>query len=105
MHKWCDSLETNFGLRPTMEDISGPIQDWFTRNNKSWVDYDAYNQCRRYMVSVGRWPETCLTEVEKFNLSAEACDTSRMTHEERRTFNIRAKMAEDADRARFGNRR
>jgi hypothetical protein len=103
LHKWCDSLEANFGFRPTMEDISGPIQDWFTRNNKSWVDYDAYNFCRRHLVSIGRWPESCLTEMEKFTLSLEACDLAHLTHEQRRTIAIREKLAKEADIKRFGH--
>ena len=103
LHKWCDHLENNFGFRPTMEDISGPIQDWFTRNNKSWIDSRSYDEVRRYMVSSGRWPESVLTEMEKFTLSLEACDTSRLTHEQRRTIAIREKLAKDADIKRFGH--
>jgi hypothetical protein len=102
LHKWCDSLEA-FGFRPTMEDISGPIQDWFTRNNKSWIDPRSYDEVRRYMVSSGRWPEACLTEMEKFTLSLEACDLAHLTHEQRRTIAIREKLAKDADIKRFGH--
>jgi hypothetical protein len=103
LHKWVKSIADNFGFDVSMEDISGPIQDWFTRNNKSWIDPRSYDEVRRYMVSSGRWPESCLTEMEKFTLSLEACDTSRLTHEQRRTIAIREKLAKDADMKRFGH--
>jgi hypothetical protein len=103
LHEWCNHLEANFGFRPTSEDISGPIQNWMDRNNKSWLSRKALDEVKRYMCSSGRWPESCLTEMEKFTRDLEACDLAHLSHEQRRTIAIREKLAKESDLKRFGH--
>jgi hypothetical protein len=62
---WAKSLADNFSLYTTPEDRER-IKEWFKRNNRSWSDHSgrAFNDCRKYMVKQGFWPESCLTKDE-----------------------------------------
>lgn len=99
--EWVSSLQENFNFSPTSEDMVR-VSEWIQRNNRSRIDPRTYDEARRWMVSAGYWPETYLTNLERFHREIESVDTSRMTHEQRRSLTLRERHARQADLARFG---
>lgn len=99
---WFDSLLKSFGIVISHADASR-CKQWFERNNKSFLVPANFNSCRRWMVASGFWPEGCLTETEKFNLSLEKIDMTRLTVHERNDLNRREQAARAADIAKYGH--
>lgn len=63
---WLESLQNNFGgFVPSEDDLKYLYNVWFPRSNKSYLVHESYNAARRHMVSIGRWPETLLTDDER----------------------------------------
>jgi hypothetical protein len=60
---WAASLQTNFGLSITEEQLTRVTQ-WFNAFNKPWTNPKAYDECRRAMVSMYVFPESCLLPEE-----------------------------------------
>jgi hypothetical protein len=97
---WVTSIQKHYGFSPTAEDMRR-VSDWIERNNLNRLAHSTYDAARRWLVASGYWPESCLTETEKFNLSLEAIDTSRLTVAQRNELNRREQAAREADAARF----
>jgi hypothetical protein len=100
---WVTSIQRHYGFSPTSEDMRR-VSGWIERNNLNMLAPQTYDAARRWLVASGFWPESCLTETEKFNLSLEAIDTSRLTVAQRNDLNRREQAARAADAARFGSR-
>lgn len=98
---WVTSIQKQWGFSPTSEDMRR-VSDWIERNNLNRLAPQTYDAARRWLVASGYWPESCLMETEKFNLSLESIDTSRLTVAQRNDLNRRELKAREADAARFG---
>jgi hypothetical protein len=46
VRKWHASVKGNFGFEIPLEDMRTYVTDWFTRNNKSWLDHRAFDEFR-----------------------------------------------------------
>jgi hypothetical protein len=68
--QWIDHIREKFGYSVTRKDADR-IAEWFTTNNKSWLQFDNFNQVKRYLVSIHHWPESMLTREEKAILDIE----------------------------------
>jgi hypothetical protein len=56
---WVDSL-LSFGYSMPLE-TAKRVSEWFTRNNRSFLDRASYDDCRRCFVREGIMPRNCLT--------------------------------------------
>jgi hypothetical protein len=99
---WFESLANNFGIVITHADADY-CKKWFQRNNKSFLVAAHFNECRRHMVASHRWPVSCLTNLEAFELSLETIETSQLTVGQRNDLRRREQAAREADIARFGH--
>lgn len=99
--EWVTSLQKNFGFSPTPDDMI-KVSNWIQRNNLSRIDPRTYDAARRWMVASGFWSNGCLMEQEKFNLSLESIDTTRLTVVQRNELNRKEQAARLADARRFG---
>jgi len=97
---WVESIQKFYGFSPDSDTLRR-VSDWIERNNLNRLAPQTYDAARRFLVSSGYWPESCLMETEKFNLSLEAIDTSRLTVAQRNDLNRRELQAREADAARF----
>lgn len=68
--QWIDHIREHFGYSVTRKDAT-LIAEWFASNNKSWLQFDNFNQVKRYLVSIHHWPESMLTREEKAILDIE----------------------------------
>jgi hypothetical protein len=98
---WVESIQKHYGFSPTSEDLRR-VSNWIERNNLSRLDHRTYDAARRWLVASGFWPDGCLMETEKFNLSLETIDTSRLTVAQRNDLNRREQAARASDAARYG---
>ena len=82
---WAQSLVDNFSLYTTAEDRER-ITAWFKRNNRR--DKRAFDDCRKFMVKQGYWPESALTKEEitarNWESRSERSDTFESKRELRR---------------------
>lgn len=98
---WVTSIQKHYGFSPTPECLRR-VSDWIERNNLNRLAPQTYDAARRWLVASGYWPESCLTETEKFNLSLESIDTSRLTVAQRNDLNRKEQAARAADLAKYG---
>ena len=98
---WVTSIQKHYGFSPTSEDMRR-VSMWISKNNLNRLAPVTYDAARRWLVASGFWPESCLTETEKFNLSLESIDTSRLTVAQRNDLNRKEQAARAADLAKYG---
>jgi hypothetical protein len=79
---WYASLMDNFGFAISADDIKR-CKTWFERNGKSFLDLRHYDECRRWNVSAGYWPETMLAEDERLSRDLDAIDTANMSFDQK----------------------
>lgn len=96
-----DSLARNFGITVTHADAER-CKAWFLRNNKSFLNPNHFNECRRWNARAGYW-KNALTAVERVNDEIEKVGLSTMTFDERRILSNKKRAAQEEDRAKFGH--
>ena len=64
--QWVRHLLKDYGYVPTPV-AENEIVAWFQRENRSWLDANAYNDCRRWCVRTGVFPSTMLTTQEVYD--------------------------------------
>jgi hypothetical protein len=99
---WVTSIQKHYGFSPTADDMRR-VSNWIAKNNLNRLAPQTYDAARRWLVASGFWPDGCLTETEKFNLSLENLDTTRLTPQQRNDLNRREMAARAADAARFSH--
>jgi hypothetical protein len=72
--EWLDSLAKNFEYMMP-EEVQREVINWFQKNNKSFLSYQAYDQCRINLVRRGLMPSSCLTASDRLSMSIEQADT------------------------------
>lgn len=96
---WLDSLYSGFkGFVPQQADLEYLFgtdtnsrdpqkRGWIWRSNLSPLSHQTYDKARRHMVATGRWPESLLTEDEKFAQQLEKMPVAldRLPHDDRFT--------------------
>ena len=99
---WTTSLQRHFGFTPTPDDLK-KVSNWIEQNNLNRLDPRTYDAARRWMASqAGGYWTAALTSVERHQQEIEGADTSHMTVEQRRQWNVRAQQARESDIRRFG---
>jgi hypothetical protein len=98
---WVTSLQKGFNFSPTPDELRF-ISQWIKNRNLNPLDPRTYDAARFMMCSSGRWnPLTRMTNVEQVNREIESLSLHNMTHDQRRTLNVRIEQAKRADAARF----
>jgi hypothetical protein len=60
-----EHLRDTYGFTPSEDGLRYLYNVWFPRSNKSYLIHSSYDAARRHMVSIGRWPDTLLTDDER----------------------------------------
>jgi hypothetical protein len=79
---WLDQLKRDYDFTPTDAQIKHVVA-WFNRNNKNWLRHEAYNECRRSLVSQFIFPEHMLTRDERQSREMEGVNLGALGYDQR----------------------
>jgi hypothetical protein len=87
---WLRHLDADYGFSPDEQQQKAAIK-FFQDFNRSWLDFNAYNECRRYLVAAKIFPDI-RTNDERLAAAVESTDVPLDTYGARQEFARRSRL-------------